>query len=87
MSLAEKLACEWEARHDVAARGRNVPSAPIKQYLEHTRCDDHRHPQRAAVHRSPAPAVEREPGPDGLREWFRWVREGGGSGGSGLSRH
>lgn len=87
MSVAEKLACEWEARHDVAARGRIVHSAPVKQYLEHARCDDHRHPQRPASHRPHAPATEREPGPDGLRDWFRWVREGGSSGGSGLSGH
>jgi hypothetical protein len=44
MSVAEKLACEWEARHDVAARGRSVSPAPVQNYLTHVRCEDVRHP-------------------------------------------
>ena len=45
MSAAEKLACEWEARHDVAARGRQVdPAAALQRYLSHVHADDVAHP-------------------------------------------
>ena len=41
MSPAEKLACEWEARHDVAARGRRVdPAAALQHYLSHLRWEE-----------------------------------------------
>lgn len=40
MSPAEKLACEWEARHDVTVRGRRLFLAPVQQYLTHSRCED-----------------------------------------------
>jgi hypothetical protein len=79
MSLAEKLACEWEARHDVAARGRIADIAPVQHYLTHTRCEDNRHPHTAA---RPArtPSDERPAGtvPPGLRGWLRWGEEGAG---------
>jgi hypothetical protein len=43
MSAAEKLMAEWEARHDVAARGRRVdPAAALQHYLSHSRCDEGR---------------------------------------------
>ncbi|NEK60422.1 hypothetical protein GCU56_21425 [Geodermatophilus sabuli] len=50
MSAAEKLMAEWEARHDVAARGRRVdPAAALQHYLSHSRCDEGgRHPDRPA---------------------------------------
>jgi hypothetical protein len=53
MSPAEKLACEWEARHDVAARGRQVdPAAALRHYLGHNRCEEevrhHGRPSRRA---------------------------------------
>src|SRR3712207_7303540 len=61
MSLAEKLAAEWEARHDVAARGRRIdPAAALQHYLSHSRCEeelhhrDHPHPRRTARERSAA---------------------------------
>jgi hypothetical protein len=47
MSPAEKLACEWEARHDVAARGKQIdPAGALQRYLGHARCEDllHDHP-------------------------------------------
>ena len=72
MSVAEKLACEWEARHDVAARGRSLAPAPIQNYLTHTRCEDSRHPSRAG-HR-PRTEARNEPGnsvPLGVRDWLR----------------
>jgi hypothetical protein len=53
MSASEKLMCEWEARHDVAARGRNLdPSAALHRYLTHARFDETlrhgAHPARGA---------------------------------------
>lgn len=90
MSLAEKLACEWEARHDVAARGRILDVAPVQHYLEHARSQDNRHPRPAGHHpRTPA-GEEYEPYvpdvPAGLRGWLRWGEEGPQSAGSGLPR-
>jgi hypothetical protein len=65
MSPSEKLACEWEARHDVAARGRQAdPAAALLRYLTHTRIDeerrhqDHPAPDRAA--RSARRAAQRD---------------------------
>jgi hypothetical protein len=79
MSVAEKLACEWEARHDVAARGRIADPAPVQHYLTHARCEDSMHPG-APVHRArQAPASTSEPGatvPPGLRGWLRWGEDG-----------
>jgi hypothetical protein len=56
MSPAEKLMCEWEARHDVAARGGRVdPTAALLQHLSHTRREElehhHEHPERRAAER------------------------------------
>lgn len=78
MSLAEKLACEWEARHDVAARGRITDVAPVQHYLTHARSEDNRHPRPAAHAPRPAAAGETgRPVPMGLRGWLRWGEEGG----------
>lgn len=74
MSMAEKLACEWEARHDVAARGRVASPAPVQHYLEHARCEDNRHPHpvthgvREAAER-PEPVV-----PLSVGGWLRSLR-------------
>jgi hypothetical protein len=48
MSAAEKLACEWEARHDTAARGGRIdPAAALQHYLSHARCEEElRHHER-----------------------------------------
>jgi hypothetical protein len=51
MSPAEKLMCEWEARHDVAARGGRIdPTAALLHNLSHTRREElqhhHEHPER-----------------------------------------
>jgi hypothetical protein len=71
MSLAEKLACEREARHDVAARGRIADAAPVQHYLIHTRCEDGLHPstggERRLAHAPHARAV-----PTALAGWLRW---------------
>jgi hypothetical protein len=76
MSLTEKLMCEWEARHDVAARGRQAdPAAALHRYLTHTRIEEHQH-QPHPAHRS---ATSRDGRADGFTSshplaasWLRW---------------
>jgi hypothetical protein len=46
MTPAEKVAAEWEARHDVAARGRHVSPDAVQHYLAESRT-------REPVHRGP----------------------------------
>jgi hypothetical protein len=87
MSVAEKLACEWEARHDVAARGRIADVAPVQHYLTHARCEDNRHPPAGAHRPRPEPAARDADGdgvPLGLRGWLRWGDERGAPDSSGL---
>lgn len=87
MSVAEKLACEWEARHDVAARGRLTAPAPVQHYLAHERSEHNRRPSDVA-HRprreAAAPIVNIDGVPPGLRGWLRWVTSGGDPDRSGL---
>ncbi|MGY1744183.1 hypothetical protein [Blastococcus sp. SYSU D00695] len=49
MTTAEKLAAEWEARHDVVARGHAADPLALQHYLAHARADE-------SAHRSPPPA-------------------------------
>lgn len=80
MSVAEKLACEWEARHDVAARRRIADVAPVQHYLTHVRCEDGRSAPPAGGHRTARgehPPEETRAVPPGLRGWLRWGEEGG----------
>jgi hypothetical protein len=77
MSIAEKLAAEWEARHDVAARGRRIdPATALQHYLSHSRCAeglhhrDHPHPQRTARQRSAAEEFAAEH--PFTASWVRW---------------
>jgi hypothetical protein len=87
MSLAEKLACEWEARHDVAARGRIADVAPVQNYLTHVRCEDNRHPHPGARARRSASEARRAGSvPPGLRGWLRWGEPGAEPPASGLPR-
>jgi hypothetical protein len=80
MSTTEKLACEWEARHDVAARRRITDVAPVQHYLSHARSEGrsaststgHR-PQRAESPAAGGPGIS-----PGLRSWLRWGEDGGG---------
>jgi hypothetical protein len=74
MSVAEKLACEWEARHDVAARGRVADVAPVQHYLTHTRCDDELH--RPARHEARVREARARAAQTGLSQWLRWGEEG-----------
>ena len=71
MTEAEKFACEREARHDVAARGRIVDPAPVQHYLTHARCEDGRHP--VAHHERPHPASARR---TATSAWLRWGEDG-----------
>jgi hypothetical protein len=90
MSVAEKLACEWEARHDVAARGRIADPAPVQHYLEHARCEDNRHPARQHhphARRGNAEVDGQDGGVSpGVRSWLRWGEDGAGPSGSIIPR-
>jgi hypothetical protein len=83
MPLAEKLACEWEARHDVAARGRLADPAPVQNYLTHARAEDHKHPHAA---RAPRPERRTGTAPSALSGWLRWGDDGTAPSGSVLPR-
>src|SRR4051812_35923538 len=78
MSMAEKFACEREARHDVAARGRIADVAPVQHYLTHVRCEDGRHPSAGGERRPPRTphAADEHAVPRGLRGWLRWGEDG-----------
>lgn len=54
MSTAEKLAAEWEARHDVVARRRHADPLVLQHYLAHARAEE--------IVRSGATATRRRPG-------------------------
>jgi len=74
MSITEKLACEWEARHDVAARRSIADVAPVQHYLSHARLEQSTHPtgtgHRPRRDEHPAPAA---PGISPVvRSWLRW---------------
>lgn len=80
MSVAEKLACEWEARHDVAARKRIADVAPVQHYLTHARSEGGRNASGGTGHRAARaePPAEGAPGVSpGLRSWLRWGEDGG----------
>jgi hypothetical protein len=74
MSLEEKLACEREARHDVAARGRIVDVAPVQHYLTHSRTEDGLHPAKAGQRKERTP--HERPARSGLSGWLRWGEDG-----------
>ena len=80
MSLAEKLLCEEEARHDVRARGRGVDASPVQHYLTHARCEDLCHPSAAKQPRSPhtPEAADKRAAKvsPAVSEWLRWGEEG-----------
>jgi hypothetical protein len=80
MSISEKLACEWEARHDVAARRRIADVAPVQHYLSHARTEDGRNAStstgRRAARDEPPAASAPEVSP-ALRSWLRWGEDGG----------
>jgi hypothetical protein len=72
--------CEWEARHDVAARGRQVdPAAALHRYLTHTRTAEELRQRGRPEHRSASVAARRARDPDQFAvqhplaaSWLRW---------------
>jgi hypothetical protein len=80
MTPGEQLACEWEARHDVAARARRSGDvAPVQHYLSHVRCSEHAHaPQRPAEQVARDEQERRQAaGSAALRQWLRWGEDDG----------
>jgi hypothetical protein len=79
MSEAEKRAAEWEARHDVAARGRRGAPDTLQHYFAHERLTQdatRSHGPGAAPPQAPAtsetPVQDVVPtGRRGLGRWFR----------------
>lgn len=80
--LADKLACEREARSDVMARGRRVDLAgALLHYLSATRIDEGRRHAERSEHRSePASRPTRPSDEFAARHpltasWLRWGEE------------
>ncbi|HEV7871477.1 MAG TPA: hypothetical protein VGO95_09505 [Modestobacter sp.] len=72
MTPAEKAIAEWEARHDVAARGSRATPGAIQLYLAESRsrerCDEAARPRPEARRSVPAPPAV----PASTEElWFR----------------
>ena len=59
MTEAEKRAAEWEARHDVAARGRRAAPDVLQHYLAHERLGHAAEPRPTGAHHGAEP---RQPG-------------------------
>jgi hypothetical protein len=80
MSPSEKLACEWEARHDVAARSRRVdPATALDRYLTRTRLEEGRRHQEGSAERSEHRPARRAEHRDQFAaqhplaaSWLRW---------------
>jgi hypothetical protein len=80
MSPSEKLACEWETRHDITARGRQVdPVAALHRYLTHTRIEEERRHKEHPAHPSTSMPARRAGHPDTFAashplavSWLRW---------------
>jgi hypothetical protein len=60
MSPGEKVAAEWEARHDVAARGRRGAPSAVQDYLAEART---REAPRVAAPSPPSPPSPSDPRP------------------------
>ena len=63
MTELEKRIAEWEARHDVAARGRRAAPDIVQHYLAHERLTQGTRPRPAA-----APAADARPRPRPARD-------------------
>ncbi|NEK95288.1 hypothetical protein GCU67_14110 [Modestobacter muralis] len=77
MSRAEKLSAEWEARHDVAARGHHGSADGVQHHLAESRLQDalRTGATRATVvpTAQPLPPV---PSPPARRRWRLFGRRG-----------
>jgi hypothetical protein len=78
MSVTERLSCEWEARHDVAARRRIADVAPVQHYLSHARSEGRSASTGHRAARGEAPAANVPAVSPGLRSWLRWGEDGSG---------
>jgi hypothetical protein len=58
MSPGEKVAAEWEARHDVRARGSHGHPSAVQDYLQHARREEQRHPSSAPQPRTVVPSED-----------------------------
>jgi hypothetical protein len=77
MSPAEKIAAEWEARHDVAARGHHPSPDAVQHYLAEARTRGMvAEPARRGP--TPPPAAPPAPTPAGRRSrpWWRFWQRG-----------
>jgi len=80
LSPSEKLVCEWEARHDVAARGRRADSAAaLCRYLTKSRLDEVRRHRDQPVQPPGSRSGRLAPRPDDFAakhplaaSWLRW---------------
>jgi hypothetical protein len=74
MSAAERLSVEWEARHDVAARGHHASPRAVQEYLSHVRAEESRvhPPERQPA--APEPAGGAEPPAVPRRQRRSWLR-------------
>jgi hypothetical protein len=70
MTPGEKVAAEWEARHDVRARGPQGSAAPVQLYLQHARREEHRHATAARPHAVPTAPAEPPPAPAPKESWW-----------------
>jgi hypothetical protein len=83
LSAAEKLMCEWEARHDVAARsGRVDPAAALQRYLNHARTQEESRSGEKRTHSSHEAAARHERKREGFAaehplaaSWLRWGKD------------
>jgi hypothetical protein len=83
LSAAEKLMCEWEARHDVAARsGRVDPAAALQRYLNHARTQEESRAAGKSAHSSEAAAARHERKRERFAaehplaaSWLRWGKD------------
>jgi hypothetical protein len=60
MTEAEKRVAEWEARHDVAARGHRAGGETVQHYVAHERMTHPIQPHRAV---RPVPPQPEQPAP------------------------
>ncbi|MGY1699831.1 hypothetical protein [Geodermatophilus sp. SYSU D00766] len=76
MSEDEKLVAQWEARHDVAARGHRLDPQAVQDYLSHARAAERGrgrgsgHGATRAAGRSAEPAASTQPAAP-RRSWWR----------------
>jgi hypothetical protein len=63
MTEAEKRAAEWEARHDVAARGHRAGPDVLQHYFAHERLTHAAEPQPAGAHPVSEPPQPAQPAP------------------------